>query len=84
MSNTDNKEYETILYTQRGIMEICHWSNKPKANPYMDCVWNIVEKYRSKELIDNQSPNIEILNTLNNITTTLSSITNRLPKLEET
>lgn len=36
LSSTDGKEYETILYTERGVMEICRWSNKPKANQFMD------------------------------------------------
>ena len=42
---TDGKSYSTILYTQKGVMEICRWSNKPKANLFMYWVWDIVEKY---------------------------------------
>ena len=49
--STDGKEYETMLYTERGVMEICRWSNKPKANQFMDWVWDIVEKYRNHEFI---------------------------------
>ena len=45
LGSTDGKSYDTILYTQRGVMEICRWSNKPKANLFMDWVWDIVEKY---------------------------------------
>lgn len=48
--STDGKEYETTLYTQRGVMEICRWSNRPKDNQFMDWVWDIVEKYRNHEL----------------------------------
>lgn len=44
LSSTDNKEYNTILYTQKGIMEICRWSSKPLANKFMDWVWDIVEE----------------------------------------
>ena len=33
---TDGKLYDTTLYTQRGIMEICRWSRQPKANQFMD------------------------------------------------
>lgn len=36
LSSTDKKEYNTMLYTQRGVMEICRWSKKPKANQFMD------------------------------------------------
>lgn len=56
--STDGKEYETTLYTQRGVMEICRWSNKPKANQFMDWVWDIVEKYRNHELITAQQIDI--------------------------
>lgn len=75
LASTDGKYYDTTLYSQRGVMEICRWSNKPKANEFMDWVWTIVEKYRSNALqsqIDLQ-PLID----------TLSSINNRLSKLEE-
>lgn len=49
--STDRKEYETMFYTERGVMEICSWSNKPKANQFMDWVWDIVEKYRNHEFV---------------------------------
>lgn len=50
--STDGKEYETILYTERGVMEICRWSNSKNTNQFMDWVWGIVEKYRNREMID--------------------------------
>ena len=37
---------ETILYNERGVMEICRWSRQPKANEFMDWVWDIVQAYR--------------------------------------
>lgn len=33
-------------------MEICRWSRQPLANKFMDWVWDIVEKYRSNEIMD--------------------------------
>ena len=33
-------------------MEICRWSNSKNANQFMDWVWDIVEKYRNREMID--------------------------------
>lgn len=48
--STDGKQYDTMLYTERGIMEICRWSRQPKANIFMDWVWDIVEQYRHNEL----------------------------------
>lgn len=65
--NTDGKEYKTTLYSQRGVMEICRWSNKPKANDFMDWVWTIIEKYRSGELNNNQfnpQPLVDVITTL--------------------
>lgn len=43
---------ETIYYTERGIMELCRWSRQPLANQFMDWVWDIVERYRNREMID--------------------------------
>lgn len=82
---TDGKSYSTILYTQRGVMEICRWSNKPKANLFMDWVWDIVEKYRNKELksYDYSQVDNKLANAIDNMNITLSSMNDRLSKLEE-
>lgn len=45
-------EQERVYYTERGIMELCRWSRQPLANQFMDWVWDIVEKYRNREMID--------------------------------
>lgn len=80
LSSTDRKEYETRLYTERGIMEICRWSNKPKANQFMDWVWDIVEKYRNHEFIHTSQQD----DTLNEkLVELLTLMDNRLSKLEE-
>lgn len=75
--STDGKEYETMLYTERGIMEICRWSNKPKANQFMDWVWNIVDKYRNNELIPTQQINMipitEAITSMSQVITTLTT-----------
>lgn len=54
---TKQEVQECVYYTQRGVMEICRWSNKPKANLFMDWVWDIIEKYRKNELNPIQSMN---------------------------
>lgn len=46
-----SEEQERVYYTQRGIMELCRWSRQPKADLFMDWVWDIVEKYRNNKLI---------------------------------
>ena len=47
---TDGKTYDTMLYNQRGIMEICRWSRQPLADKFMDWVWDIIEAYRDGSL----------------------------------
>lgn len=75
--STDGKSYDTIYYTQRGIMEICRWSRQPKANLFMDWVWDIIEKYRVNELAPTQQLDMKPLVDL------LTSLDNRLSRLEE-
>lgn len=73
--STDGKEYETMLYTERGVMEICRWSNKSKANQFMDWVWDIVERYRNHELTTtpqiNMDPVTESITSMSQAITTL-------------
>ena len=80
LSSTDGKEYETILYTERGVMEICRWSNKPKANQFMDWVWDIIEKYRNNEFVHISQQDNTVSEKLIEL---LTSMDNRLSKLEE-
>lgn len=47
--STDRKEYSTYIYNERGIFEICRWSRQPKANEFMDWVWDVIEAYRRGE-----------------------------------
>ena len=61
--------YDTTLYSERGIMEICRWSNKPKANEFMDWVWDIIESYRNNTF---SLQNIN-MKTFTNILTSLSN-----------
>lgn len=62
---------ETYFYSQRGIMEICRWSRQPKANAFMDWVWDIVEAYRAGTLHTFSTGNQEILSAMLNICTSL-------------
>lgn len=34
---------DVIVYTIRGVMEICRFSRQPKADKFMDFVWNVME-----------------------------------------
>lgn len=71
---TDGKCYNTMLYTERGIMEICRWSRQPKANLFMDWVWDIISKYRHNELnptIPDLQPLIDSITVLTQAVTTM-------------
>lgn len=37
------KEREIICYSLRGVMEICRFSRRPKADAFMDFCWDIME-----------------------------------------
>ena len=34
---------ETVIYNRKGIMEICRWSGQPKADEFMDWVWDVMD-----------------------------------------
>ena len=77
---SDGLGHEIYYYNERGIMEICRWSNSKKANLFMDLVWDIIEKYRHNEL----QPNLEQLTeTLSSITQTLANITNNMVSMQQ-
>lgn len=80
LESTDGKEYNTTLYSERGIMEICRWSRQPKANLFMDWVWDIIEKYRHNELQSqpNLQPLIDSLSILTQTITTMQQDINTL------
>ena len=44
LSGGTGGEKETVLYTRKGVMEICRWSKQPKADAFMDFVWDIADK----------------------------------------
>ena len=83
LAATDGKSYDTTLYTQRGIMEICRWSRQPKANQFMDWAWDIIENYRNNQ--QNYLLNADLLAQIirNSITLALQPLYDRLNTLEE-
>ena len=77
---TDGKCYNTMLYTERGIMEICRWSRQKNANMFMDWTWDIIEKYRHNELTPDLS---QITSTLTSITNTLTTLTQTMTSMQQ-
>ena len=85
---TDGKCYNTMLYTERGIMEICRWSRQKNANIFMDWTWDIIQKYRHNELTPDLSQITSILtsitNTLTTLTQTMTSMQQEINAIKET
>lgn len=46
LRGTDGKKYDTILYSAKGIYEICRHSDQPKADAFYDFVYEILEGLR--------------------------------------
>lgn len=36
-------EQDTVMYTLRGLMEICRWSRQPQAHAFIDFCWDVME-----------------------------------------
>ena len=61
--STDEKQYDTRLYIERGIYDICRFSKQPVANDFYDWVYDKIElirktagtvqEGREKEFLDN-------------------------------
>ena len=49
MTNGNGKLSDTYIYNPKGVYEICRWSKQPKANAFMDFVWEIIESLRLEE-----------------------------------
>ncbi len=51
MVSADGKTYPRYLYSRKGVMEICRWSRKPKADDFMDFAFHIFEQYDKHNLL---------------------------------
>ncbi|EGD47147.1 BRO domain protein [Ruminiclostridium papyrosolvens DSM 2782] len=61
---------ETYIYSHKGLNEICRFSRQPKADAFMDWVWEVIESirkhgmYAKDELLDNPDLMIEVITQL--------------------
>ena len=79
---TNGEKQERVYYTERGIMELCRWSTKPKANQFMDWCWDIVEKYRNNQGFTDQ--NIQtLINAITTLTSTLTTMQKDISDIKE-
>lgn len=51
VKNSLGKIRNVRMYTLRGAMEICRYSQQPKANAFMDFVWDIMESLYKGEIV---------------------------------
>lgn len=42
---------ETTLYSRKGVMEICRWSRQPKADAFMDWVWEVTDRLMRGDIV---------------------------------
>ena len=42
-NTTYTRPQNVFVYTLRGVMEICRFSRQPKADKFMDFVWDVME-----------------------------------------
>ena len=75
---SDGSGHDIYYYNEKGVMEICRWSNSKQANLFMDWVWDIIEKYRHNELQPNLQPLIDSLSILTQTITTMQQDINTL------
>lgn len=82
LGGTDGKQYNTYLYTTKGIMEICRWSRQPKANAFMDFTWEVMDK-----LIHNKNTNSfdsnAFVSAMNLFQSQLDSVNSNIKKLTD-
>ena len=50
LRGSDGKTYVTTAYSAKGVYEICRWSRQPKADMFMDFVWEVVERLRKQQM----------------------------------
>lgn len=81
---------ETFIYSQRGVFEICRWSQQPKADAFMDWVWDIIEAYHNRTLeLVQKKPLIPrddfsiLCSQVNEMENTLDNFYDRLNAIEE-
>ena len=78
----DGLGHGIYYYNERGVMEICRWSNSKKANQFMDWVWDIIESYRNNTL----QPQIDIqplVTAITNLAQSMSLMQQDIKELKE-
>lgn len=69
LTTTDQKQYNTTLYIEKGIYDICRFSRQPKADKFYDWVYDQIQlirrnagtviEGREMEFLDNYFPSLQ-------------------------
>lgn len=73
---------EMVLYSRKGVMEICRWSRQPKANAFMDFVWEVTDRLMSGEAVLVPGNGAAMVST-GDVCAQLNSIVNALNAMDE-
>ena len=77
-------EREMICYNLRGVMEICRYSNQPKANAFMDFCWDVMTALMRGETVSLKNSAVEVRQArFDQMTQTLAEIQGKIDNLEE-
>ena len=49
-----------MVYNFKGLLEICRYSNQPKANAVMDFLWNIADEIRRTGNYQSIQPDVKL------------------------
>lgn len=93
MRATDNKEYNTKFYTEKGIYDICRFSRQSVADEFYDWVYDqlelirktagVVQEGREMEFLDNYFPTLTEETKLSMVKDLQSSIKEQQNKIKE-
>lgn len=80
LRGADGKMYNTCLYNQKGIMEICRWSRQKKADKFIDFCWGVIDNLLFNDNITQQidySPIMIEINSMKNDIQSIKYLVNR-------
>ena len=78
-------ERERILYSRKGIMEICRWSRQPVADEFMDWCYDVIETLIINKATSSNTPTMsketatQIASAINNISHIAQMLTTITP-----
>lgn len=79
---TPGGKQQTYVYNMRGVMEICRYSNQPKANAFMDFCWDVMVALMRGETVSLNQTELKRQERFDKMTQTLTEIHSKMDALE--